>query len=125
MKCQFLNRKTTAAMMFLMISAGCSSDCAPIDNGGVLVDLIGASNCNSVSVVATDGTSQFEFENWPSTDADGGTLCSFRGLTGHTGTFTVNVSLNGNVVASQSVTLERMDACNLAGKSLEFDLSQP
>ena len=46
-------------------------------------------------------------------------------LTGHTGTFTVNVSVDGNVVASQSVTLERVDACNLSGKALEFNLAHP
>lgn len=122
---QVWSRKTRATLVFVMISAGCSSDCAPIDDGGVIVDIFGAPNCESVSVAATDGAGQFEFENWPATDADGGTLCSFRGLTGHTGTFTVSVSLDGAVVASQSVTLKRIDACNLSGKALDFDLSQP
>jgi uncharacterized membrane protein len=123
MKRQVWNGKTLAALAFVAVSGGCSSDCAPIDNGGVIVDITGASNCGSVSIAATDGVGQFEFDTWPATDADGGPLCSFRGLSGHTGTFTINVSVDGNVVASQSVTLERVDACNFSGKALEFDLS--
>ena len=125
MKWQVWKGKTTTYLVFVMIGTGCSSDCAPIDNGGVIVDILGASSCDSVSVAATDGGGQYEFDSWPPPSTDGGITCSFRGLTGHTGTFTVNVTLDGNVVESRSVTLERTDACNLAGKSLEFDLNQP
>ncbi len=125
MKRRVWKRKTTILLVFVMIGTGCSSDCAPIDDGGVIVDIVGASSCDGVTVAANDGARQYEFDSWPPPNTDGGMICSFRGLTGRTGTFTVSVSSGGSVVKSQSVTLERADACNFAGKSLEFDLSQP
>jgi len=104
---------------------GCGSNCVPIDNGGVLVDVTGISDCTRLAVTAGDASDQYVLDPWPAPESDGGTTCSFLGLAGHTGTYTVSVSLDGQPLLAQSVMLERTDECNIAGRYLKFNTVEP
>lgn len=108
-----------------MLSLSCSSNCTPVDPGGVVVDVTGISDCARLSASATDSAgTAFTFETWPPPkDSDAGAICSFLGLSGHAGTFTVTVVLDGEPASSQSVTVEHTDSCNIAGKLVQVDLT--
>ncbi len=108
----------------LVFVTACSSDCAPTSTGGVLVEVRGESDCARLGVTATDGHEQIPFDTWPASEPDGGPVCSFRGLAGRSGTFVVEVSLDGQMVDSQTATLDRLDSCNVSSKLLTFDLSR-
>jgi len=107
----------------LTVNAGCSPDCAPTDAGGVLVEISGMSDCTRLSATAALGSDQSPLDAWPTSENDAGPLCVFRGLAGRTGTFSVSVYLDGQVEASQSVTLGRLDECNVSSKLLTFEVS--
>jgi hypothetical protein len=123
MRSQMFNHGLPLATL-LVFATGCSSDCAPTDTGGVLVEVSGESDCARLGVTATDGNEQFPFDVWPASETDGGPVCSFRGLAGHSGTFVISVSLDGQVVDSRTVTVERLDSCNVSSKLLTFDVGQ-
>jgi hypothetical protein len=102
---------------------GCSSDCAPTEAGGVLVDVTGASDCSKLSVTATDTSGQYALDGGPLSETDGGQVCSFQGLAGHTGTYTVEVSYDGQTISSQTITLERLDSCNVSSRLLKVEVN--
>ena len=107
-----------SAILHLFI--GCSSDCAPM-SGGLLVNVTGVASCDTVTVSATDGSNQYPLEASETGTSDGGTVCEFQGLNGHPGTFTVQVFVQGQLVASQPATLQRLDACNVTSELVTFD----
>ena len=109
----------------LGFALSCSSDCAPVSSGGVVVTVTGASSCDAISVVATDGSNQYAIDATTAIESDGGAVCEFQGLTGHPGTFDLQLIENGQTTASQSVTLDKLDECNVSGKKVTFAASAP
>ncbi len=117
--------KWTPLALLQLFSVGCSSNCAPTETGGVLVDVRGVTDCTRLSVTASDASGVIPLDAWPSPESDAGVVCSFRGLASRSGTYAVDVSLDGSVVASQTATLEQLDSCNVSSELLTFNLSQP
>jgi hypothetical protein len=103
----------------------CSSDCVPVNSGGVVVDVIGVSSCDKLSITATDGSSQYPFDATTVSGSDGGIVCEFQGLNGHPGTFELQLTIDGQPTASQSVTLDKLDECNVSAKSVTFVANPP
>lgn len=101
---------------------GCSSDCTPL-TGGLLVSVTGVASCDTVTVSASDGSNQYPLEVSGTGTSDGGNVCEFQGLNGHPGTFTVQVFVQSQLVASQPATLQRLDACNVTAELVTFDVS--
>jgi hypothetical protein len=123
MTTRLITQASILAALLPVLSTACTSNCAPIENGGVLVDVTGIADCTRLSVTAKDSSATYAFDTWPAPDgADAGAICSFFGVSGHTGTFTVTVFLDGQSASSQEVTLERTDACNISGKLVNLDL---
>jgi hypothetical protein len=109
----------------LEFALSCSSDCAPVSSGGVVVTVTVASSCDAISIVATDGSNQYAIDATTAIESEGGVVCEFQGLTGHPGTFDLQLIENGQPTASQSVTLNKLDECNVSGKQVTFDASAP
>ena len=113
-----------ASLVGMAIS--CTSNCTPIEDGGVLVDVTGIADCTRLSAIARDASGEYTLDTFPPPDSiDAGTLCSFLGIRGYTGTFSVTVTLDGNPAATQAVTLARTDSCNIAGQYVKVDLASP
>lgn len=109
---------------FFPASIACSSNCTPIDDGGVLVDVTGIADCTRLTASARDASGEHALDTFPTPErSDAGTLCSFLGIRGYTGTFTITVTLDGAPAASESVTLAHTDSCNIAGEYVKFDLA--
>ncbi len=101
---------------------GCSTTCVPV-GGGVLVDVRGLSSCEGVTVSATEGTNLYGFEATGTNPTDGGVSCEFLGLNGHAGSFTLQVSVDGQLLASQVITVRKLDECNVSAEMVTIDLT--
>jgi hypothetical protein len=86
---------------------------------------VGAGSCDRISVTASDGANQYALELSGSFSADGGTVCEFQGLSGHAGTFTIQSFIDGAPAKSQTVTLEKLDGCNVTSKLVNIDVGAP
>lgn len=105
-----------------LATGACSNDCVPTDTGGVIVTVTGVPSCDGVIVSAVEGTQQYPFEFVNSGAHDAGVLCRYQGLTGHPGTFTVQVAVGGQTVQQQPATLHSLDSCNVTAQELAFDV---
>ncbi len=83
--------------------------------------MTGVSSCDMITVAATDGSNLYAFAASTVSELDGSTLCEFQGLTGHPGTFDVQMSVDGQPRDSQSVTLDKLDECDVSAKLITFD----
>ena len=106
-------------------SLGCSSDCTPIDTGGVVVDVRGAAACDQVSIVAIRDSTQSALDATGSFETDGGLICEYQGLIGQPGAYEVQLEIGGTPKSSQAVVLQKLDSCNVSSQLLEFDASSP
>ena len=87
------------------------------------MDVAGVADCGRLKASASDGMTELLLDTWGTSESDAGKVCSFIGLRGHTGTFNVTLLLDDEPAASQSVTLERADACNISSQYLKFEVT--
>jgi len=99
----------------------CESECVPM-SGGVLVNVDGAASCDDVAVIVSEGGREFPIERTSAVPMDGAVRCEFHGLQGRTGSFNLTVFVEGQVAASQVVTLQKIDDCNVSAEKVAIEL---